>query len=163
MKRLRRPLIFGFLLGIVAFGLAYGLQTRTHRILQREPRAELAWLRHEFGLSPDQFDRVARLHYDYRPTCAELCRRISEQNRRLETAVLATNRVTAELQQLLAETGQARDECRRAMLAHLYAVAREMPPEQGRRYLAQMIASTCVLEAMRPIEDVVSHSHAGHE
>ena len=164
MKRPLPALLVGLLLGALAFGLVYWLQTRTHRSLRREPSAELAWLRHEFQLSPAEFARVVELHQNYRPTCAELCRRIEEQNRRLQDAVLATNAMTPEIRQLVTETGQARDACRQAMLTHLYAVAREMPPEQGRRYLALMIDSTCVLEAVRPLDaNHLRHPHAGHE
>jgi hypothetical protein len=34
-----------------------------------------------------------------------------------------------------------------AMLGHLFAVAREMPPEKGARYLQIMLDATCVLQA----------------
>lgn len=158
-------LAFGLVAGAVAFGSTYWWRTREHRDLLASPGSELAWLRHEFRLTDDQFSRVTKLHTAYQPTCAELCRRIAEQNRRLHDAVLATNAVTPEITALVAETGRVRDACRAAMLAHLYAVAREMAPEEGRRYLNLMLTKTCVLQAPRSIDSALSghDDHALHE
>lgn len=164
---MRRPLLIlpaGLLAGLLAFALAYWWQTREHAHLLATPQSELAWLRHEFHLTDAQFDRIAALHADYRPTCATLCRRIAEQNDLLREAVLRTNAVTPKISALVAETGRVRDDCRAAMLAHLYAVAREMPPEEGRRYLGLMLTETCVLQAGRPVDAAHSrpeHAHPG--
>lgn len=142
----------GLLAGAIAFGTASWWQRRDHGQGADSSRSELEWLRREFHLSEDQFRRIASLHAGYQPTCAELCRRISEQNRRLQAAALGTNQLSPEVAALVAETGQVRDQCRAAMLAHLYAVAREMPPEEGRRYLGMMLTETCVLQSPHPIQ-----------
>lgn len=160
--KLRASLVLpaGLLAGLLAFAIAYWWQTRQHHGLLASPRSELAWLRHEFELTDAQFTRIADLHAAYRPTCAHLCRRIAEQNRLLHEAALRTDAVTPEITALLAETGRVRDDCRAAMLAHLYAVAREMSPEQGRRYLDLMLTETCVVQSARPIDAVHSqHDH----
>lgn len=150
----------GLLAGILAFGTAYWWRTREHRQLLASPGSELAWLRHEFRLDDAQFARVAALHSAYRPTCADLCRRIAEQNRLLQEAALRTNVLTPAVAALVAETGKVRDECRAAMLAHLYAVSREMSPEEGRRYLELMLTETCVVQAPHTIQAVHSqHDH----
>lgn len=146
---MRRPwiaLALGLLGGVLAFGVAYWATTREPWAALRGPDAELAWLRAEYPMSEDQFQRVSALHRAYLPTCGELCRRISEQNARLQEAVLAATELTPEIARLLDETGRVRDDCRRAMLGHLFAVAREMPPEVGRRYLERMLEATCVVE-----------------
>ena len=152
----------GLVAGLLAFGGAYWWQTHPRPEPHTGAPSELAWLRYEFALTDAQFARIATLHSEYRPTCAELCRRIAENNRRLQEAVLATNTVTPEIRTLLAETGRVRDDCRAAMLAHLYAVSREMSPEQGRRYLDSMLRETCVAQSPRSIETVHSqHDHHG--
>ena len=46
--------------------------------------------------------------------------------------------MTPEAQQRLAEVAALRAKCQGNMLAHFYEVSRAMPPEQGRRYLAEM-------------------------
>lgn len=160
---MRRPWLLlpvGLGLGVLGFVLSYWVVTHEPRSRLREPQAELAWLQHEFQLTPAQFEKVTALHEAYRPRCADLCRRIHEQNRRLEEAALKTNVSTAELRALVIETGRARDECRQAMLEHLYAVAREMPPDTGTRYLRLMLSSTCVIEDTRNVHEV--HTSGGH-
>ncbi len=163
LKRLWLLAAAGLGVALLAFGLVYWLQTRSTRTLLRAPEGELAWLRREFSLSDDQFARVASLHKEYRPTCGALCGRIAEQNGKLQAAVMATNRVTPEIERLVAETGRVRDECRAAMLTHLYQVAsvypslfalHAMPPEAGRRYLDLMLQATCVVENARTVEAV---------
>lgn len=156
MKRRVFFLLLGLPAGALAFALAFWIQTRPHRLLLEESAAELAWLRHEFHLTDLEFERVSTLHLAYRPTCELLCQRIADSNRRLREAVAATNTMTEEVLRRIQETGKARDDCRQAMLTHLFAVAREMPPEQGRRYLDVMLAATCVLQETRPLHSGLS-------
>ncbi len=169
---MNRPLLLlplGLLAALLAFGATSWIHTRTTRSEDSSARPELAWLRQEFRLSGQQFDRVIALHEAYQPTCATLCRRIAEQNERLRAAVAGTNTLTDDIRTLVAETGRVRDECRQAMLAHLYAVAREMPPDEGPRYLQRMLTATCVVQEGRTIESAQrqdsgrSSAHAHHD
>lgn len=166
---MNRPWILlplSLLAGLLAFGGAYWVTGRAHRATAVEgDTGETTWLRREFRLNETEYARVAKLHNEYKPTCADLCRRISEQNEKLRRVALATNAVTPELRELLAETGRVRDECRAAMLAHLYAVAREMPAAEGQRYLEAMLSSTCVLQPSRSLESAhaSAHDHGHHE
>lgn len=168
MKRPFPLLLAGLIAGGVAFGAMFWLQTRGHHSLSAAPGSELEWLRQEFRLNDAQFARVSALHQAYRPTCADLCRRIAERNERLRAAVARTNVVTEEIRTLVTETGRARDDCRQAMLTHLYAVAAEMPPEAGQRYLQIMLGATCVLQETRSIDAVqpgagAAASHGHHD
>src|SRR5438067_2141704 len=79
--------------------------------------------------------QVVQLHDAYRPQCAEMCRRIDEQNARVQQLLAATNAVTPEIKEALAEAARLRAECETAMLQHFYEVSRQMPPAQGKRYL----------------------------
>jgi hypothetical protein len=142
----------GLAAGALAFGLAFWLQTRNTQALVAEGSGGgLAWLRTEFGLTSEQFERVAALHEAYKPVCADLCRRVMEENGKLERMAMEERRLTEPLRQQVLATGQARDACRAAMLEHLYAVARELPPEAAERYLRMMLAQTCVIEDARPV------------
>lgn len=167
MKRPWLLLPLGLLAGALAFGAAFWLRTQPQRQAAATPGAELEWLRREFRLSDDVFRRVSELHRNYQPTCAELCRRIADQNRRLREAVARTNAMTDEIRELVTATGRARDDCRQAMLTHLYAVAREMPAEAGNRYIQSMLAATCVLQEARPIDAALQpgagEAHGHHE
>lgn len=162
MKRPWLLLPLGLLAGAIAFGAAFWLRTQPQRQAAAAPGAELEWLRREFQLSEDVFRRVSELHRNYQPTCAELCRRIADQNRRLRDTVGRTNAMTDEIRELVSATGRARDDCRQAMLTHLYAVAREMPPEAGNRYLQIMMQATCVLQEARPIDAIQPGAGGAH-
>lgn len=166
MPRLPILLAGGLVAGALAFATAFWVNTREPRALLRDPRSELAWLGREYGLTPAQLSQIEALHLAYQPTCTDLCRRIDEANRRLQTAILATNTVTEEIRGLLTETGRVRDECRLAMLGHLYAVTRELPPAAAARYLEFMLAATCLVEHPHPLaipppdSEPPAHGHA---
>lgn len=137
MKKSGIILLAGLAAGLLAYACLYFTGSgRGSNTAGTAP--ELAWLKSEFRLSEEQFARVAELHAAYRPTCAEMCRRIDEKNAALQKLLAATNSVTPEIQAALAAAARVRTECQAAMLAHVFEVSRAMPPEQARRYLAFM-------------------------
>lgn len=136
MKRAGLILLLGLLVGTAGFSGFYYLGTASHRSLMQEPQPELAWLKKEFKLSDVEFARISQMHAAYRPQCAERCRRIEEQNEKLQRLLAQSTNVTPEIQTLLAERAKTRAECETEMLKHFLAVSRTMPPEQGRRYLS---------------------------
>lgn len=137
MKKSGIILLAGLAAGVLAYACLF-FSTAGRRNGAAGTAPELAWLKAEFRLSDEQFARVALLHALYRPTCAEMCRRIDEKNAALQTLLAARNSVTPEIQAALAEAARVRAECQSAMLNHVYEVSRMMPPEQARRYLAFM-------------------------
>jgi len=99
---------------------------------------DLAWLRREFRLSDTEMQRIRQLHEGYLPKCHENCARIAAKKKELQAALDQAKGMTPEAQQKLAEVAALRAECQGNMLAHFYEVSGAMPPEQGRRYLAEM-------------------------
>ena len=79
-----------------------------------------------------------------------MCRKIDEQNARIETLLAETNAMTPEIKDALAKAAQLRVECQTAMLAHFYEVAQAMPPEEGKRYLAWVQQETLTPGKMPP-------------
>ena len=136
MKKGGIILLLGVLLGGGAFTGFYYSGTTCCRGLMKEPQPELAWLKHEFGLSDTELARISDLHSAYLPQCAARCGRLEELNTRLNHLLAATNALTPEIQELLTERAKARSDCEAEMLRHFLEVSRTMPPEQGRRYLA---------------------------
>ncbi len=106
--------------------------------LAAQPADELDWLRTEFRLSAPELARVRALHDGYQPECAAMCQRIGEKNRELDALLSGSTSVTAAVEQKLAEVAALRAECQAKMLRHFHAVSATLPPEQGRRYLAEM-------------------------
>lgn len=121
---------------------------------------DLAWLRQEFGLSDTEMTRVRELHEGYLPKCAEMCKQIAVKKGELETALAGATNVTAAAEEKLAELGTLRAQCQTHMLRHFVEVSQAMPPEQGRRYLAEMQRLT--LGFHEQIEQSMSHP-AEHE
>jgi len=99
---------------------------------------DLDWLRQEFRLSDAEIARVRELHDGYMPKCLEMCRQIAVKKSELETTLAGTTNLTTAAEQKLTELGALRAECQAQMLRHFAEVSQAMPPEQGRRYLAEM-------------------------
>lgn len=152
MKKACLLLVAGLAAGAAAFACVYRMGTAVQRSIEHSNAPALEWLRQEYGLTPEQFARVCELHHAYLPHCAEMCRRIDAQNTRLQQLLAATNTVTLEIEQALAETARLRAECQSAMLKHFYEVAGIMPPEQGRRYLAWVQSETLLPARMVPVQ-----------
>ena len=120
---------------------------------------DLSWLRDEFHLSDTEMARVRQLHEGYMPQCAKMCGLIAAKNTEVQTALGSGTNVTAEAQRKLKELGELRAQCQAQMLRHFIEVSQAMPPEQGRRYLAEMKKLT--LGFHEEIEQSMS-DHAGH-
>jgi len=140
----------GLLAGIIAYTCIYLHATSAQRSMEQSTRPELAWLKSEYHLSDAQFAEVVRLHDAYKPKCAEMCRRIDEQNARVQKLLAATNTVTPEIKQALAQAAQLRAECESAMMQHFYEVSQAMPSDQGKRYLAWVQSETLLTGQMIP-------------
>lgn len=129
-------LLLGLLLSAAAFGAIYYFGTAPCRAMMRQPQPELAWLKSEFHLTDPEFARITTLHEAYLPNCRERCRRIEEQNGKLQQLLTQSTNITPEIQALLNDRAKMRASCEAEMLQHFLEVSRTMPPEQGRRYLA---------------------------
>jgi len=135
------PLIL--LLGALALGAAifagsYFVAQRTTVMCCANPADDLSWLREEFHLSDAEMTRIRKLHEGYQPQCAEMCAKIAAKKRELESVLGRGTNLTAEAQTNLAELAGLRAQCQAQMLRHFATVSQAMPPEQGRRYLAEM-------------------------
>ena len=139
MKKGLTILIVALLAGVVAFML-----TRTHqRAVQSEvlldSLPELAWLRTELKLSDEQFGKASELHKAYRPTCAEMCRNISEAHARLSTLAQGGSGMTPELNAAIQNHARVHAECQAKMLEHLYQTAALLDERQAKRFLQATI------------------------
>ena len=82
--------------------------------------------------------RVRQLHDGYLPKCHNFCERIEAGKRELQTALASGTNAPAAIEEKLIAIGTLRAQCQAAMLQHFREVSQVMPPEQGRRYLAEM-------------------------
>ncbi len=159
MKKGGLILLLGLVLGVAAFTGFYYLGMAPGRNLLQEPQPELAWLKKEFNLNETEFSRITNLHEAYLPQCAQRCRIIEEQNRKLETLLRGNSTVTPEIQKLLTERATTRALCEGEMLKHFQDVSRAMPPEQGRRYLAWVQAQTVLRSQAMESRHTMADAH----
>jgi hypothetical protein len=140
----------GLAAGLIAYACVYLGATTPERSAEQSSHPQLAWLKEEYRLTEAQFAEVAKLHEKYGPKCAEMCRRIDDQNAKIGELLSATNTITPEIKGALAQAAQLRAECQAAMLEHFYQVSRAMDPEQGKRYLAWVQSETLLPGQMVP-------------
>ena len=125
---------------------------------------DLDWLRQEFRLSDAEMVRVRDLHEGYMPKCAEMCKQIAAKKQELESALAGATNVTTAAEQKLSELGALRAQCQAQMLRHFVEVSQAMPPEQGRRYLAEMQRLTLGFHEQieQSMSHPVEHEHGHH-
>jgi hypothetical protein len=160
MNRSLVILLGALILGVALFGGSYFAGQRACRMTMTRPTDDLAWLREEFHLTDADMAHVRQLHEGYMPQCAEMCAKIAAKKIELQTALANGTNVTADAQKKLIEIGELRAQCQTQMLQHFIEVSRTMPPEQGRRYLAEIQRLT--LGFHEQTEQSMSGS-AGHE
>ena len=158
MNRSLVILLGALVLCAALFGGSYFAGQRACRMTRSAD--DLSWLRDEFHLGDAEMARIQKLHEGYLPKCAEMCAKIAAKKSELETALDGTTNVIPVAQQKLAELAALRAQCQSQMLQHFIEVSQTMPPEPGRRYLAEMQRLT--LGFHEQTESSMSES-AGHE
>jgi hypothetical protein len=158
MNRSLVILLGALALGVALFGGSFFAGQRACRMTRSAD--DLSWLRDEFHLGDAEMARIQKLHEGYLPKCAEMCAKIAAKKSELETALGGTTNVSPVAQQKLAELAALRAQCQAQMLQHFNEVSQTMPPEQGRRYLAEMQRLT--LGFHEQTEQTMSGS-TGHE
>ena len=138
MNRSLVILLGALALGAAIFAGAYFASQRATEMCCATPTDDLSWLRTEFHLSDSEMTRIRELHEGYLPQCAEMCAKIAAKKNELELSLGSGTNLTAEAQAKLAELAGLRAQCQAQMLQHFATVSQAMPPEQGRRYLAEM-------------------------
>ena len=103
-----------------------------------KPADELSWLQTEFHCSDAEMAHIRELHEGYLPKCAEMCAKIAAKKAELDAILGNSTNITTEAQNKLNELAVLRAQCQAQMLEHFVTVSQAMPPEEGRRYLAEM-------------------------
>ena len=165
---MRRPLLIlvvMLLAGAAAFlgGQRFAACWRAKQMAR--PTDDLDWLRLEFRLNDAELARIRQLHDGYLPKCRESCERIDARKRELQALLASPTNATATVEQKLIEVGTVRAQCQAAMLEHFREVSQVMPPEQGRRYLAEMQRLTLGFHEQieRTMSPAASDPHAHRE
>jgi len=126
--------------------------------------AYCAELMKAFHLSDADMVRIRQLHEGYMPQCKKMCALLAAKKSEVQAALADGTNVTAAAQQKLIELGELRAQCQAQMLRHFIAVSQAMPPEQGRRYLAEMQRLTLGFheEIEQSMTPPAGHEHHQH-
>jgi len=135
MKRVLFVLLLTLFVSLAGYFISYELATRPAKCMLAHPNSGMVWLREEYHLSEAQYNKIAKMHDDYRPTCERMCQRIADANAKVHALIASNRNVTPETEAALKEWALVQNECRLAMLAHVYAVSAEMNPEDASRYV----------------------------
>lgn len=135
MKKGLLILATAIIAGILAFFLSRQHPSANADSLLIDSLPELAWLRTDLELTDEQFSKVEKLHLDYRPVCAEMCRRIAESEAAVAKLASTQGDLSDELATAIDNHGSVIAACKRSMLEHLYQTASLMDERQARRYL----------------------------
>ena len=141
------------------FASSYFLGRRVCTACAARQSDSLDWLRQEFHLSDADMTRIHAMHDGYMPKCADMCGQIAAKKKELDEALAGATNVSATAKQKLTELAVLRSQCQAQMLEHFIEVSRAMPPEQGKRYLAEMERLT--IGAHEQTEQTMT-DHAGH-
>jgi len=125
-------------LGVVLFFSSFVVSQRVCRACVAEPSGSLSWLQTEYHLNNDEMARIQKLHADYLSKCGSMCSEIMTKQHEVKTALNNATNVSPVAQQKLDELAACRAECQSRMLQYFVSVSRIMPPDEGRRYMADM-------------------------
>ena len=134
-----RVALLSLAIGFLAYWFYFHFATSGARKLAASPDAEMQWLRQEFALNDQQYNRIVEMHDAYAQHCGEMCGMILQSRAKLQTLLEASHgAVTPEIKAALANASAAELDCRQSMLDHIFAVSRVMSPENGERYREMM-------------------------
>ncbi|HEV2328144.1 MAG TPA: hypothetical protein VGY56_05065 [Verrucomicrobiae bacterium] len=134
-------------LGALALGAAlfigsFALSRNVCRVCVAEPPGSPHWLQSQYHLSNEEMAGIQKLHNDYLSQCDLMCRMITEKQQAVATALNNSTNVSFLAQQKIDELAACRAHCQSQMLQYFVNVSRIMPPDEGRRYLADMEKDT---------------------
>ncbi len=128
--------------GGALFAGSFAISQSLCRDCVQESPGGLHWLQNEYRLNDGEMARIQKLHKDYLSQCDAMCRMIAAKQQEVKTALNNATNVNPVAQQKLDELAACRVHCQSQMLQYFINVSQIMPPEEGRRYLADMERNT---------------------
>lgn len=149
MSLSRRLAVFFFLLALLAGGVLW-ITRESQRPHESNQERGLRWLKEEYQLNEAAFLKAAELHRAYYAQCDQMCLQVKEASRPLlmRPRQPPSHTIAAGLRE---QERKLCDKCEETARHHLHQVARLMAPEQGRRFLNDMLAA---LEQQRLLHDL---------
>jgi hypothetical protein len=128
-------------LGVGSHEVVYRLRPKPASMQERG----LAWLREEYHVPDDAFLRIESLHRDYFRQCDRMCEEMVSAARPsgLRGSRAYQKDMMKQRQHVKEESRQRQkalcERCMSTMVNHLQSVSTLMPPEEGRRFLREIL------------------------
>lgn len=120
-------------------GAAMWITRESLRSHESPQEVGLRWLKDEYHLDDATFERVSTLHRDYFMKCTKMCRQLDAADRPLLWRARHRNRQPGSIDDQLSKEQALCGDCEKAATDHLNQVAALMPPEQGKRFLDDIL------------------------
>lgn len=146
-------------LGAALFAGSFFLSQRVCMACEAPPD-NLAWLEKDFHLDAAEMTRIRKLHENYLTQCNAMCRMVAKKKQEVAAALNNATHVSAVAKQKLDELAACRAQCQSHMLQYFVDVSHNMPPAEGRRYLAEMQNATLGFQGEN---QPITSRPAGHE
>lgn len=162
---MKRPVTLCLLalgIAVAAYCGVYFIETAEQRNVENNNTPELAWLKTEFNLTGEEFNRISALHSAYLPKCQNMCALVDEKNVSLKALIATGGGDSEEFQRVVKEAVQIRADCQEMMIQHFYRVSREMRPGQRERYL-EWVLQTTLTASHKALDETMHHKVNGAE
>lgn len=130
-------------LGIASHEVVYRLRPKPPSMQERG----LAWLREEYHIPEESFRKIEALHRDYFEQCDLMCAEMVSSarpsglrgTRAYQKDFIRERRQQKERDASREQQKALCERCMNTMVNHLESVAALMPPEEGRRFLREIM------------------------
>ncbi len=124
---------------VLAFAAALWITRESLRPSESPAEAGLRWLKEEYSLEDGAFERIAALHHEYFRRREHMCRQIDDADGQLLGRNRQRGLQPGEMDARLSRDRLVCADCEEAAIQHLRQVAAHMPPEQGKRFLENIL------------------------
>lgn len=135
------PRLFALVAALVL--LAYGSFRLVHEAVYLAPGEQglalgMAWLKKEYQLDDETFEKVTAAHRRYFRECEQRCHELADVNRHFLSEVRGDSPPQSDLDAVQILRESICHDCRLAMIEHVHEVAALMNEETGRRFIADV-------------------------
>lgn len=134
-----------FCLILAVLALAALTYTAITRCITQQARAilssddpQLNWLKNEYQLTEDQFQKIKELHEAHDRQCVIGCEQLAQSQQALREAILSGRTSGPDYEKILEAWRQQTRQSQDAIVNHMNEVSAVMGGEKGRRYREQV-------------------------
>ena len=137
------------------FGIHFQI-TRDARAALAADCPELIWLKREFQLSGQQYQRIESLHQKHDSHCKDLCKDLADSQKKLLSAMTTSSKYSNSFQSALADWRKEQLRSQDSIIKHMFEVSAEMDEAQGVRY-RELVYKSLIIPGRTPHIDTTGN------